>query len=201
MDLDGGFRLRRSLIRFDIAAVIPAGARIVQAALTLNLSKAPSGPVFPLDIHLHRLLAPWGEGASDAIGPEGQGIRPEQNDATWHQRFYGPDNAQLWQDENNIVQPGGYFESVISATATVGSMLGPVIWACTPQLLADVQLWLDEPADNHGWIISAGDNPPVGARRFDSRESLTPELWPQLQIVYLPAAAIFEDHFEQVICP
>jgi hypothetical protein len=201
VNVDGGFRLRRSVLQFNIAAALPAGARIVHAELTLNLSKAPSDTVFPLDINLQRLLAPWGEGASDAVGPEGQGIQPQQNDATWQHCFYGPDNPRVWQDDNGVLQPGGYFETTVSATATAGSIPGALTWKCTPQLLADVQLWLDDPAANHGWILSAGDNAPVGARRFDSRESLTPELRPQLLMVYLPAGAIFEDDFEAAVCP
>src|SRR5690606_21277302 len=66
----GGGAIRRGLLAFDVAAMVPAGATITNAALTLNMSKSISGDQ---SVSLHRTLADWGEAASDAAGDEGMG--------------------------------------------------------------------------------------------------------------------------------
>ena len=67
---DSSALLRRGLITFDIAGSIPAGSTIESVTLTLNMSKTSSGTQ---TIELHRLLADWGEGSSDAPSNEGGG--------------------------------------------------------------------------------------------------------------------------------
>src|SRR5215207_2336042 len=54
---------RRGLIRFDVAAVIPAGAVITSATLTLNCNLSRS---VADNVSLHKLLSGWGEGTSNA---------------------------------------------------------------------------------------------------------------------------------------
>jgi len=57
--------LRRGLMHFPIEENIPEGAVIESVSLKLNLSLSPS--ITPdHGLTLHRLLADWGEGASDA---------------------------------------------------------------------------------------------------------------------------------------
>ncbi|MCB1809955.1 MAG: DNRLRE domain-containing protein [Candidatus Competibacteraceae bacterium] len=191
---EGNWALRRALLAFDIAAAIPAGAVITYAELRLHLSNAPPDTV-PITLFLHRLTIDWGEGATNATGPEGQGAPPENDDATWFQRFYGRDPAELW---TNPGAEGDYLASVSSSTV-IGDIETVYSWPCTSELLADVQTWLDTPASNFGWIL-LGDAGGFSARRFNSRDSVqnpgisTPP--PELIITYESAGTILTDMFE-----
>src|SRR6516164_4936094 len=51
--------LRRGVLAFDVAGIIPAGSTITAISLTLNMSMTPAGA---LTVELHKLLADWGEG-------------------------------------------------------------------------------------------------------------------------------------------
>ena len=62
--------IRRGLLAFDIAATVPANATITSATLRLTLSRTIGQAE---TIELHRALADWGEGASNAGTNEGQG--------------------------------------------------------------------------------------------------------------------------------
>ena len=77
--------LRRTLLRFDLTGQVPAGATIVGATLHLNVNKTVA-PAYDIDVH--RVLASWGEGTSNAPGQEGAGGTAAANDATWLHRFY-----------------------------------------------------------------------------------------------------------------
>ena len=89
--------IRRGLIAFDIAGNIPVGASIDSASLTQHMSRTIAGSH---PVTLHRLLADWGEGSSDASGGggigqtgEGSGIAATAGDATWKYTF---SNASEW---------------------------------------------------------------------------------------------------------
>lgn len=170
---------RRALVRFDVAGSVPAGAHILEATLTLNCSRNNSETAF---VYIHRLTSPWGEGVSDAGAPGGGGAAAAPNDATWNSNFF---------QSSDWTTPGGDFDELISALATMGSGLsglGPVVWASTdPEnglMLSDVQSWLDTPDQNHGWIVIGSSLNGATAHRFDSRENTNPVVRPQLTIVY-----------------
>ena len=59
--INGQGLIRRGLVRFDVAAGVPAGATILSASLQLNCSNAGGGAT-PTD--LYRVLADWGEAGS-----------------------------------------------------------------------------------------------------------------------------------------
>jgi len=63
--------LRRGVLAFDITGNVPAGSTITSVTLTLNMSKTPSNTA--RTVELHRLLADWEEGTSQASGEEGTG--------------------------------------------------------------------------------------------------------------------------------
>ena len=96
---------RRALLRFDLSA-IPAGAVIDSASLRFTVDRAAIGSDPGDQARLHRLLAPWGEGSSNA-GTGGAGTTAAIGDATWSHRFFGlPANGQahtFW------ITPGGDF--------------------------------------------------------------------------------------------
>src|SRR5207249_6586281 len=78
--------VRRGVLAFDIAGNVPSGSTITSVTLTLNMSKTPSNTA--RTVELHRLLADWEEGTSQASGEEGTGAPATPNDATWRHRFF-----------------------------------------------------------------------------------------------------------------
>lgn len=164
----------RSLIQFNVAGVIPVGAVINTVTLTLRTVDQPPGAISST-FDLRRVLQAWGEGAkNNRIGsPASIG------EATWNHRSF---SLQPW------AAPGGAsgtdFSTVLSASKSI-SGLGAFTFASNPQLVADVQSWLDNPANNFGWMLSSeSEATRKTAKRFGSREDVVNA--PTLSIVYTP---------------
>ena len=157
-----GGSIRRGVIAFDIAGSVPAGSTISGVSLTLLMSRSQVGAQV---IGLHRLLADWGEGTSDASGNEGRGTSATAGDATWLHRTF---------DTDTWASPGGDFASPASGSTSV-SDTGSYTWQSTPQMVSDVQQWLDDPSGNFGWLLK-GDEVTRSAKRFDSREGGNPPM-------------------------
>jgi len=152
--------VRRAVLAFDIAGTIPAGAAIDSVQLTLYADKVKLSTTF--NVSLHRLLADWGEGTSNTgNSQQGRGEVPTTGDATWHHTFY-PD--QFWSIA------GGVYTLTASATRTVGNT-GFYTWGSTSGLVADVQSWLNNPAQNFGWIVIGTETTTETAKRFGTREN------------------------------
>ena len=167
---------RRALIKFEIAAGLPAGATIDEVQLSLNVSKVPD-----LDSHnfsLYRLTSDWGEGSSNAPGVEGGGTDASNDDATWLHTFFP---FKFW------TTAGGDYSETASVTALIGG-LGTAIWPSTDALVADVQQWLDQPDSNFGWILIGNETAGGTAKRFDSRENPVVNLRPKLTVMFTPPA-------------
>lgn len=162
---------RRALISFDIAGNIPTGAVIDSTTLTLHLSRTSAGPEL---VELHRLLADWGEGTSDASANEGGGTTATAGDATWKHRFF---DSSVWES------PGGDHQPEASANAEVVSP-GFYTWESTALMVADVQGWLDDSSTNFGWIVIGNESKRQTTKRFDSRENRDEENRPALVIEY-----------------
>jgi hypothetical protein len=163
--------IRRGLIMFDIASVLPSGATITSVTLKMNMSQTATGNQ---TVNLHRILTDWGEGTSDATGEEGRGAQATTNDATWSHAFF---NTTQWTN------PGGDFASTSSASQTIGSN-GFYTWGSTSQMVADVQNWLDNSSSNFGWILIGNENDTKTAKRFDSRENSNVSNRPVLSVTY-----------------
>jgi len=161
---------RRALIAFDVADGVPAGARVTGVALTMQMSRTRAGTV---PITLNRVLADWGEGASDADGEEGAGAIAEPGDATWAHRFF---DSELW------LTGGGDFAARISAALSVAGP-GGYTWS-SAEMIEDVQAFLDDPSTNYGWIVSGLEMTSISAKRFDSRDHPDPARRPTLLIEY-----------------
>ena len=174
---NGQGNARRALAAFDLAASIPAGSTVQTATLTMQMSKTQAAAE---PVTLHRLLADWGEGTSDAAGNEGIGAPATPGDATWTDAFFG---ATPW------ASPGGDFVASPSATVSVGAV-GPYTWGSTPEMVADVQGWLDAAGTNFGWILLGNESAPQTAKRFGSRESSLEADRPRLTIEFLPPVAV-----------
>lgn len=162
--------VRRALLAFDPAGAVPAGAALDSVRLELHVQESSDGT--PRLLGLHRVLSDWGEGASFSSGGSGAAAQP--GDATWIHTFY---SSAFWSS------PGGDFVPAASATATIGVAPGACTWS-SPDLTADVAAWLADPALCHGWILRGDESTTGTARRFDSRESPTPEWRPRLLLFF-----------------
>ena len=148
---------RRALITFDIAAHIPEGATINRVKLILNMSGSSERTA---DVTLHRILADWGEGTSAPSGQEEGGSTATEGDATWIHTFF---STRTWD------VPGGDFAELPSSSREVGGP-GSYFWTGS-EMAADVQVWLDHPASNFGWMMLGVEGSDPSAKRFDSREN------------------------------
>ncbi|MBZ0153284.1 MAG: DNRLRE domain-containing protein [Planctomycetes bacterium] len=161
--------VRRAVLRFDVAGALPAGATIVSATLSLHVlqTMAPA----PVPASGHRVLQAWGEGASVAPGNGGGGTLAATGDATWLHTSY---STSFW------TTPGGSFVATPSFPLELPNTGFATVTA--PGLAADVQLFLDNPTQNFGWIIKTDEVQPATAHRMDSREGATK---PTLVVRYL----------------
>ena len=160
---------RRALLAFPIAEAIPEGSTITSVSLELTMSRTISGEQ---SVGLHRLLEDWSEGPSDPSGQEGGGTTAVGGDVTWIHREF---SETLW------TTTGGSFASSASATLQVATE-GGYSYPSTPELVANVQGWLDDPSSNFGWALVV-DSPPSGsAKRFNSRENSTASSRPKLTV-------------------
>ncbi|MCH9652115.1 MAG: DNRLRE domain-containing protein [Deltaproteobacteria bacterium] len=174
--LVGNGSARRGLLSFDLAGSLPAGSTVNSVSLTLNVDMTGVGDV---PISLHTALSDWGEGSSNAngMGGGGGGAPAVSGDATWLHTFF---NSQFW------ATVGGDFEPVASASMMVGGS-GPYTWGTTPEMVADVQSWLDDPAGNFGWVVVGDEaSSPPTSKRIVSREGVDAMLRPQLVVDFDP---------------
>jgi len=162
-------KIRRGLIAFDIAGALPAAAIIDSVRLRLSMTRTTSGPQL---LQLHRALADWGEGTSSTS--TGSGAPATPGDATWIHTFF---DTSLW------AKAGGDFAAAASGSQTVSS-IGVYFWNSTPQLVADVQMWLNTPASNFGWVVLGNENSSQTAKRFGTRENANLADRPALTVFY-----------------
>lgn len=160
--------IRRGIVSFDVAE-LPPGATVTAVRLTLHMSQTNAGSVA---VSLHRVLAGWEEGASGASG--GSGAPAASGDVTWLHTFY---DRSFW------ATPGGDFAAAPSAAELVDDE-GAYTWGSTPELVADVQAWLDDPVSDHGWILVGDESTSSTVKRFDSRENPDEGLRPRLEVEF-----------------
>jgi spore coat protein A len=172
---DDGY-IRRAVIAFNLTNAIPLGSTITGVTLTLYMSRTRDTAD---NVTLYRALANWGEGASNASQEEGRGTQALPGDATWYHRFYP---TSLW------TTAGGDFRATASATTSVNRE-GSYSWSSTG-LVADVQLWLNNPGTNFGWLIRGEESTTKTAKRFDSREVSTVSQRPVLRVDFIPPAEV-----------
>jgi flagellar hook capping protein FlgD len=163
---------RRGVLAFDLSS-IPPGTAVDSVAVVLSMSRAQPGTH---QVGLHRLLADWGEGTSDAPMEEGGGTASTPGDATWIHRFF---DTPLWTNA------GGDFVPTASASLGIGST-GFFTWS-SPALRADVQQWVDTPASNFGWLVHGDESGGETAKRFDSKDHPDPAVHPRLLLYLQPA--------------
>lgn len=171
----------RALLKFNLLEAVPAGSHINQATLQLSVVRA-SVLVEPATFELHRVLVEWGEGDKGAGGVTGTGALAANGEATWNSRIVG---EASWSAPGG--GPGTDFVSGATAVADIAD--GTVLVFSSAGPVADVQLWLDQPAENQGWLIKDQlETSATTARRFGSREH--PSSPPTLSIDYDPPLRI-----------
>lgn len=171
--------IRRALLAFDIAGTIPPNSTILSATLTLSMSQTTSTAH---TVTLHRATADWGEGTSIASGNEGSGAPSTPGDATWIHRFF---NSTFW------INAGGDFAATPSASLSVDA-IGTYTWGPTPEMVNDVQQWLNSPSSNFGWLMKGNEAAAPTSKRFGSRQNLTAAARPKLTITYQPPVSVDE---------
>ena len=157
-----GNAVRRGLLRFDLSSV-PAGSTLTSAVVKLTVIKVPGNGIGAVNstFDLSRLQASWGEGTN--TGNNGSLATPGQ--ATWNARLFGTAN---W------TAPGARNDAAAtpSASAAVGSNLFEVVSWTGAGLVSDVQIWLDNPAQNFGWLLTSQlEGTSKTVRGFAAREN------------------------------
>jgi hypothetical protein len=166
-------------MKFDFSA-LPTNATVLAAAVTVEVTRQPGDGLASAPFGLYRMLRRWGEGDKVATTVPGQGLPATPGEATWLCSFF-PTNA--WS------APGGAsgidFADVESSFQFIyGTGQSPYRFESTPELVADVQSWVNSSQSNYGWMLLCDDEAtPFTARRFGSRED--PNAPPLLEIEYL----------------
>lgn len=161
----------RAVVAFDVAGKVPAGMTLTAVKLRLNLSAASMNSAKTLG--LHRVLTDWGEGSTVASGGGGGGGPAAAGGATWLHRFF---SDKLW------TRPGGDFEASSSASIDVEGIRA-YEWGSSDQMVADVQMWLNNPSSNHGWLLMGNDSV-TSVKRFDTRENASEGNRPTLTLTF-----------------
>ena len=161
----------RGLMTFDVSGKVPAGMTLTAVKLRLNMSAASSYSTQTMG--LHRVLADWGEGSTVAPGGGGGGGPASIGGATWLHTFF---SDKLWS------RSGGDFETTSSASVDVEGIRA-YEWGSTDQMVGDVQMWLDNPSSNHGWLLMGNDNA-TSVKRFDTREDANEANRPTLTLTF-----------------
>lgn len=170
----------RGLMRFDVAAALPAGAGITSVTLVLTVTQQPSDGIADSLFSVRRVLRAWGEGTNVGSAQfPGFGSLAKNGDATWTDRFA---SSKAWAAPGAL--EGIDYSAAVSALRLVyGTGDSPYVFESNPDAVTDVQLWLDDPAQNFGWLLKAEDEGTrFTARRFGSREMGDPEVAPRLII-------------------
>ncbi len=145
-----------ALLKWDISNDIPIGSQIMSASITFNVTQPGLGNIYPI----FELLQPW-----DA----------NHQQTTWTNY----DSANPWG------APGASAPGVDRSTNPVQAFAPPAAGTYTLPLGNDlVQSWVDNPAGNHGIIITFGGTPPSALASFDSGDAFTAANRPKLTIKY-----------------
>lgn len=161
---------RRGLLSFDLSS-IPSNATITDVKLTLFMSRSISGAA---NVSLHKASSNWGQGTSDAPGQEGGGAPSTANDASWSCNF-SLDAVSCITSWSSV---GGDFVATPSSTISVDGG-GSYEWN-SPELITNVQSWVETPSTNFGWFI-LGDETVASAKRFDATAATQ---LPVLEVTY-----------------
>lgn len=178
----GNGNRNRAIMLFSLSEFIPAGSTINNVSVMLDIVRQPAVDLAPALFSLRRMNVSWSEGDKVPIeeGSPGLGAPATEGDATWLYRSVG---GEAWSTPGG--REGVDFSSTVSSTAFVYGIGDPVQFESTTELTADVQLWLDNPDSNFGWMLmTETEQVRKSARSFASRED--PNGGPMLIIDFTP---------------
>ena len=156
----------RALSRFDFI-VLPTNTLVQSVVLELTVTRQPGDGLVNSAFGLHRMLRPWGEGDKNALTNPGQGLPATVGEATWLHSFF-PTNT--WSSPGG--EPDVDFVSSESSFQFIYGAGESYRFESTPELVADVQGWVNDPPSNFGWMLICDNEPtPFTARQFGSREN------------------------------
>ncbi len=157
---DGTGGVRRGLLRFDLSS-IPAGSTVTSATVQLTVTRVPANGPVNSSFDLLRLLAGWNEGTKGG----NNGSTASTGEATWNDRMRGTASWTTPGAKNDAAGTASASAAVTSADNAKYSWSGS-------GLVADVQLWVDNPSQNFGWLLtSRAEGSRRSVRGFASRES------------------------------
>jgi len=168
----------RGLLEFDLSS-IPSSSVITGVQFQAGLIRQSTSPISSA-YSLHRFLKDWTEGVGGA-GADKTGSPALTGETTWNSQYFG---LTPWS------QPGGaagveYVSTASAIGPSVNSVGSTYTINSTAQLVADLQLWLDNPSQNHGWmLIASAENSADSARRFSSSELPGSGITPRLIVEY-----------------
>lgn len=175
----GNLGINRGLLRFDLGGAVPPGSTILSATLTIEMVRMPAGSRRNSIFDLHRMNVSWGEGTQAPVPPQDVGLPARPGEATWNNRF---GDSLPWARPGGM--PGVDFVAAPSSSSYVSILGDPIEFGSTAELVADVQFWVNNPAQNFGWMLSSQEeNVAKTARSFASRES---GFGPVLMLEFLP---------------
>lgn len=149
---------RRALLRFSLTS-IPTGSTVNSATVTL-VSDMPVGVnTGTQTLSLLRLTQSWTEGTADFTA--GVGEPTSGSGATWANRA----GATAWTNA------GGTFNGTASGTFSNVSVAGTYT---SSNVGTDVANWFNGSVTNNGWLLRGNEAAPGTAKRFYTREGLTP---------------------------
>ena len=162
---EGGAGRNRALLAFDIASFIPPKSVVDSVSLKLTVTTATS--TTNLWFSLHKVTTNWSEVT-----------------ATWNDRATPPAPWSV---------PGGAppedFSSSISQSNLITG-LGSFTFMSSPNLVADVQDWVNNPESNFGWLLACElEGLERSKRKFGSRESGTNSR-PLLTVQFTPPPSL-----------
>jgi hypothetical protein len=157
----------RALLKFNVASSIPVNAIVTSATLTLTTVQSPT--TTNLFFTLHKVLPAWSESA-----------------VTWTNRLSPP---AAWSAPG-AAPPLDYSSSATQSNLVAG--LGPFTLASNPSMVADLQDWVRNPANNAGWIIICErEDLERSVRKFASREAFNSTNRPSLEVQFtLPVSPL-----------
>lgn len=162
---------RRSLIQYDLS-VLPQGSVITDAKLTLFCDREPGDENETLS--LHTVLEAWSTGTSnsDALGTPGQGAPAESGDSTWYYRSWPSSD---YPDGLKWSTAGASFDRDVLASQQVGPLSvggnqNSVYSWSSAAMVEDLNVWLNNPAMNFGWIMTGNEIQTRSVKRFISSE-------------------------------
>ena len=173
------------LFKFDIAAAIPAGARIRTAQVTFQIIYIQQEPPTATDYELRRVLRDWGEGDKISLGLPGAGDPASLGEATWNSPSALTTN--IWSTPGGAI--GVDFSTNVTATCAIYDSADSPYSFTSTTVANDVQFWLAHPDLNWGWVLKPVDESiTFTAHRFCSSEDR--DRAPMLHIDFLAPPVI-----------